>query len=53
MPPQIVCVAGIGSVPVDRLKPFLAVLARLSSIPAAPSQKAVRERLRDAYPDFT
>ena len=50
MPPQTAHLAGIGEVPIDRLK---TVLARL--VPAwapSPSQKAERERLRDEHPDF-
>ena len=41
--------AGIGDVHPDHLK---TVLARLFPVPSAPSQKAVRERLDDAHPDF-
>ena len=50
MPPQTVHLAGIGSIP-----PHLAktVLARLFPVWAPLlSQKAVREGLADAHPDF-
>ena len=49
MPPQTVHLAGIGSVPAYLAK---TVLARLSPVPPVPSQKDVRERLRDVHPDF-
>ena len=52
MPPQIVHLAGFGPMPAHVAKTFLAILARFSPIPAPPSQKVVRERLRDENPDF-
>ena len=51
MLPQTVYLAGIGDVPVGEVR---AILARL--VPAwapSPSQKEVRERLRDEHPDFS
>ena len=50
MPPQTVHLAGFGFMPMHVAKTFL---ARFFPVPLAPSQKAVRERLRDEHPDWT